>query len=152
MKIVVLFLFTLVAISSFVAIEKPTEVSTKLMRDTLQNDRQKIIAELKMKYADKLEIPADSVFKNIKYLKGKSVEGVLSVMNTWGHALGVTCRSCHEPEDWASEKKRNFLRTREMIELTSSLNKDLLPKMKNFRQPVTMGCISCHNEMKEPSK
>jgi len=38
-----------------------------------------------------------------------------------------------------------------MIVMNDRLNRDLLSQMKGFRQPITMGCISCHNEMKEPT-
>jgi hypothetical protein len=36
--------------------------------------------------------PADLVFKNIKSLKVKSKEQLLSIMNSWGNPLGVTCK------------------------------------------------------------
>jgi len=154
MKILVPISILLFGIASFVSVNKGSNqenTQNKIWKDTLMADREKQIAILKESLKGKETLPADSVFKNIKSLKGKSTEQVLSIMNGWGHALGVTCKFCHEVNDWASEKSRNHLRTREMIVMNDLLNRDLLANMKGFRQPVTMGCISCHNEMKEPT-
>jgi hypothetical protein len=153
MKILVPIMFIFIGISSFISMndKNTTTVQPKVMaKDTMMLDREKYIAHLKDSLKGKESMVADSVFKNIKSLKGKSVEQVLSIMNNWGHALGVTCKFCHETTNWASEKSRNHLRTREMIVMNDRLNRELLSNMKGFRQPVTMGCISCHNEMKEP--
>ncbi len=154
MKKLIPLLFLIVGISSFIGfqpnestIANPTQAH---FGDTLMQDREKYLAVLKEDLKGKESMAADSVFKNIQSLKGKSVEQVLSIMNNWGHALGVTCKFCHDVNDWSSEKSRNHLRTREMIVMNDRLNKELLSQMKGFRQPVTMGCISCHNEMKEP--
>ncbi len=154
MKILVPISILLFGIASFVSVNRnpiDEKSQNKIWKDTLMADREKQIAILKESLKGKETLPADSVFKNIKSLKGKSTEQVLSIMNGWGHALGVTCKFCHEANDWASEKSRNHLRTREMIVMNDLLNRELLANMKGFRQPVTMGCISCHNEMKEPT-
>ncbi len=154
MKILVPLSFLLFGIASFVSInsnQSDEKTQSRMLKDTLMADREKQIAALKESLKGKESLPADSVFKNIKSLKGKSTEQVLSIMNGWGHALGVSCKFCHDVNDWTSEKSRNHLRTREMIVMNDLLNRDLLANMKGFRQPVTMGCISCHNEMKEPT-
>jgi Photosynthetic reaction centre cytochrome C subunit len=152
MKILVLILFVFVGITSFVSMnDNSSKIEAKVVaKDTLMLDREKYITFLKDSLKGKETVLADSVFKNIKSLKGKSTEQLLSIMNNWGHALGVTCKFCHDVNNWASEKSRNHLRTREMIVMNDRLNRELLSNMKGFRQPVTMGCISCHNEMKEP--
>lgn len=151
MKILIPILFLCVGITSFISLNTSTEKKTQIaIKDTLVADREKYLSFLRDSLKGKEALPAESVFKNIKSLKGKSTEQVLSIMNNWGHALGVTCKFCHEVNNWASEKSRNHLRTREMIIMNDLLNRDLLSNMKGFRQPVTMGCISCHNEMKEP--
>ncbi|MER0439717.1 photosynthetic reaction center cytochrome c subunit family protein [Emticicia sp. W12TSBA100-4] len=152
MKLLLPVLFLFIGVSSFMSMsEQAPQASPKVVaKDTMMLDREKYLTKLKDSLKGKESMVADSVFKNIKSLKGKSVEQVLSIMNNWGHALGVTCKFCHETTNWASEKSRNHLRTREMIVMNDRLNRDLLSQMKGFRQPVTMGCISCHNEMKEP--
>jgi hypothetical protein len=152
MKIFVPILFVFIGITSFISMNNQTsnQPAPVVLKDTLMLDREKYLSFLKDSLKGKESLPADSVFKNIKSLKGKSTEQLLSIMNNWGHALGVTCKFCHEVNNWASEKSRNHLRTREMIVMNDRLNRDLLSQMKGFRQPVTMGCISCHNEMKEP--
>lgn len=152
MKILVPILFLFIGITSFISMNdnSPKLETQTVAKDTLMLDREKYISFLKDSLKGKETVLADSVFKNIKSLKGKSTEQLLSIMNNWGHALGVTCKFCHEVNNWASEKSRNHLRTREMIVMNDRLNRELLSNMKGFRQPVTMGCISCHNEMKEP--
>ena len=152
MKIIVPILFVFIGITSFISMnDNSSKIEAKVVvKDTLMLDREKYITFLKDSLKGKETVLADSVFKNIKSLKGKSTEQLLSIMNNWGHALGVTCKFCHEVTNWASEKSRNHLRTREMIVMNDRLNRELLANMKGFRQPVTMGCISCHNEMKEP--
>ena len=152
MKIFIPILFLFIGISSFMSYNNSTsEKSQTIIKDTLMNDREKYLTFLRDSLKGKETWPADSVFKNIQTLKGKSTEQVLSIMNNWGHALGVSCNFCHQVNDWASEKSRNHLRTREMVVMNQVLNRELLANMKGFRQPVTMGCISCHNEMKEPT-
>jgi Photosynthetic reaction centre cytochrome C subunit len=150
MKKLIPILFLFVAITSFVSLKNTTISGNKAMKDTLVVDREKILTAMKEDYKDKLASPADSVFKNVNTLKGKSVEQLLSIMNNWGHSLGVTCKFCHDVNDWSSDKSRNYKRTIEMVDMTAMLNKDVFSKLKNFRQPVVMSCIGCHNEMKEP--
>ena len=150
MKIIIPILFLFVGISSFISMNDTKNQASIIAKDTLMLDREKYILAFKDSLKGKETMLADSVFKNIKSLKGKSTEQLLSIMNNWGHALGVTCKFCHDINNWASEKSRNYGRTREMLVMNDRLNRELLANMKGFRQPVTMGCISCHNEMKEP--
>ena len=150
MKIIIPILFLFVGISSFISMNDTKNQTSIIAKDTLMLDREKYILAFKDSLKGKETMLADSVFKNIKSLKGKSTEQLLSIMNNWGHALGVTCKFCHDINNWASEKSRNYGRTREMLVMNDRLNRELLANMKGFRQPVTMGCISCHNEMKEP--
>jgi hypothetical protein len=49
--------------------------------------------------------PADSVFKNIKLMKGVPAERMLRTMNAFGHSRGVSCRF-YVPGHWADEDKR----------------------------------------------
>ena len=152
MKLLVPVLFIIIGISSFVSISSTSKKDNNAIvwKDTLMADREKYIKLYKDSIRGKENMAADSVFKNIKVLKGKSAEQVLSIMNSWGHALGVTCKFCHDMNNFASEKPRHYLQTREMFDMTNQLNREILANLKTFRQPVVMGCISCHNEMKEP--
>lgn len=151
MKKLIPILFLFVGFSSFMSINYKSSIAvTKPLKDTMMTDRQKYITDIKTKLGDKINLPADSVFKNVKTLKGKSAEQLLSIMDNWGHSLGVTCKFCHDLNDFASEKPRHFLQTREMVDMTTRINKEVLASLKTFRQPVVMGCMGCHNEMKEP--
>lgn len=152
MKLLIPVLFVIIGISSFVSISSNTKKDNTAIawKDTMMADREKYLKLYRDSISGKENEPAEAVFKNIKVLKGKSTEQVLSIMNSWGHALGVTCKFCHDLNDFASEKPRHFNQTREMFDMTNQLNREILANLKTFRQPVVMGCISCHNEMKEP--
>lgn len=152
MKLLIPVLFIIIGISSFVSIGTTSKKDNEAIvwKDTMMVGREKYLKAYRDSIKGKENVASEEVFKNIKVLKGKSAEQVLSIMNSWGHALGVTCKFCHDLNDFASEKPRHFLQTREMFDMTNQLNKEILANLKTFRQPVVMGCISCHNEMKEP--
>src|SRR6218665_1249534 len=113
MKLLVPVLFIIIGISSFVSISSTSKKDNAAIawKDTMMADREKYITLYKDSIRGKENVAADSVFKNIKVLKGKSAEQVLSIMNSWGHALGVTCKFCHDMNNFASEKPRHYLQT-----------------------------------------
>ncbi len=106
MKLLLPVLFLFIGVSSFMSMsEQAPKASLKVVvKDTMMLDREKYLTKLKDSLKGKESMVADSVFKNIKSLKGKSVEQVLSIMNNWGHALGVTCKFCHETTNWLPKK------------------------------------------------
>jgi hypothetical protein len=69
--------------------------------DSLEADRLKYMNEVMESIKGKEKLPADSVFKNIKVIKGASsvsAEHFLWMMNWgWSAELGVSCSHCHVP-------------------------------------------------------
>src|SRR5436190_2131511 len=72
-------------------------------------------------------------FKNLKILpKDISQKSLDSVMHNFSISLGVRCNHCHEQTtdstgkhmDFASDKKDEKLRAREMFEMTTYINKN----------------------------
>ena len=64
--------------------------------DSFATERDSLMKEVLKDYAGKESMPAESVFKNIKVIKGRSVEQVLRMMNMGlGRSLGVRCQHCH---------------------------------------------------------
>ena len=104
--------------------------------------RAKIIENLKRDIAGKENWPADSLYENVKVLKTLSAERFLGMMDRWGQALGVGCDHCHVKNEWASEVKPEKAVTRQMIELTTRINKDL--KSIGGIDEASVSCYTCH--------
>src|ERR1700754_3827848 len=93
--------------------------------DSLEMDRMKWMKEVLNSIKGREKLPADSVFKNLKVIKGKSsisAEHLLLMMNYgWSKELGVTCSYCHIPGKWDSDSLRA---------------KDIARGMWNMRQQI----------------
>lgn len=112
--------------------------------------RAKILESLKKDIAGKENWPADSLYENVKVLKNISAERFLGVMDRWGQALGVSCDHCHVKNEWASEVKPEKEVTRQMIELTTRINKDL--KSIGGLEDPSVSCFSCHRGEVKPRR
>lgn len=92
---------------------------------------------------------ADDVFKNIKVLKGLTVDEFMGTMGLFSAALNVCCGDCHvgaggSNPQWEKDVPRK-LAARRMVEVMNNVNK------ANFggRQVVT--CWTCHRGTTPPS-
>jgi hypothetical protein len=101
--------------------------------------------------AGKETAPAESVFQNVKALKGVTAGRLLEIMNDgFGHGLGVSCGFCHVPGQWASDQKPNKDVARDMLALVNRVNTDLRA-MRNLPDSNPMiGCITCHGGRQKP--
>jgi hypothetical protein len=115
-------------------------------RDSLMNV---ILAGLK----GRENAPAESVFKNIRALKGMPAGRLARVMNLgYGRSLGVSCRHCHVVGEWDKEDKPQKQVTREMMRLVSSLNDSVLTRIKGLRsEKPTVNCTTCHRGARKPA-
>jgi len=103
--------------------------------------------------------PQDRIYKNLKVLpKDITKPQMDSVMQSFTAALGVKCNFCHvrtaDNKDWdfASDGNKHKLIAREMIEMTTKINKkyfDVTGKGVNASLMVT--CYTCHNGKPEPA-
>jgi len=119
--------------------------------DSFASDRDSLLNILKDKYSDRMDQPADSVFKNIKLFKGTPVKILLGAMGGWGHALGVPCQHCHVLGHWADDDKKPKLAAREMAAMVGRINDELLPAVKNLQsEHPHVGCFTCHHGTARP--
>ena len=97
--------------------------------------------------------PAESVFTNIRTLRGIPAGRIPRMMNLgFGRSLGVGCDHCHDPADWASDAKPQKQIARQMLALTDTINRRLLPAIANLQsaQPV-VNCTTCHRGAVKPA-
>jgi photosynthetic reaction center cytochrome c subunit len=85
---------------------------------------------------------ADDVFKNIKVLKGLTVDEFMGTMGLFSAALNVCCGDCHvgaggSNPQWDKDPPRKLI-ARHMVEVMNKVNKDSF----GGRQVVT--CWTCH--------
>ena len=119
--------------------------------DSFAAERDSLLDIVKQHYADKLEMPADSVFKNIKLFKGVPAKFVLGAMGGWGHALGVRCQHCHVLGHWADDDKKPKQAARDMAAMVGKINDELLPAVKGLQsEHPHVGCFTCHHGTARP--
>lgn len=119
--------------------------------DTLVAFRQRAVAAQLLRIAGRESAPAESVFQNVKVLKGVPAGRFLEIMNDgFGHGLGVSCGFCHMPGQWASDQKTNKDVARSMLQMVNRINADLrnTPNLPDS-QPM-VGCITCHRMAAKP--
>lgn len=120
--------------------------------DSFVAERDSLMNDLLKHYAGREKAPAESVFKNIKILKGVSVEGLLRRMNFgYGRSLGVRCQHCHVLGHWDDEDKPTKQVTRDMMLMTGRINDELLPAIKNLKsEKAGVNCGTCHRGVARP--
>ena len=116
-------------------------------------DQAAAIAQLKEQIKGHENDPAPTVFKNIKVLTGTTAGRLLSVMEFgFGRSLGVDCTHCHIPGKWDSEEKPEKQVARDMSDMTTKINKDLLKNIKNLKSPnPIVNCTTCHRGQVKPA-
>ena len=97
--------------------------------------------------------PAESVFKNIKILKGIPAGRLVNIMNMgFGRSLGVSCGFCHVPGKWDLDDKEEKNTARLMFAMVQTINRDFISKVpvdSGAPRPV-VNCMTCHRGMPRP--
>lgn len=121
-------------------------------RDSIAKDRDKLYNEALAKIAGRENQPAESVYKNIKLFKGAPASRVLGIMaRGFDPALGVSCSHCHVVGEYDKEDKPTKQIAREMFAMVTTINTEILPKIKNIRSPnPTVNCSTCHRGQTRP--
>lgn len=93
--------------------------------------------------------PADQVFKNVRVLKGISVDQFMATMGFFSASLGETCTDCHSAESggsWAryADDNPRKNKARAMIGMMNAINKTYF----GGRREIT--CYSCHRGVERP--
>jgi Photosynthetic reaction centre cytochrome C subunit len=120
--------------------------------DSFASERDSLMNDLLDHYKDKLNEPAENVFKNIKMMKGRTVDQLLHAMNLgFGRALGTRCNHCHVLGHWADEDKNTKQIARDMMTMTGKINDELLPAIKNIKsEHPGVNCGTCHHGITRP--
>ena len=96
--------------------------------------------------------PADDDNKpctNLKVLpEDTPTRDVKKLMKTFNKALGVKCKFCHDPDDFASDKNKHKVLARKYMAMTVDMQERNLtwPKAPNLK----FNCYVCHQGRKEP--
>jgi len=92
---------------------------------------------------------SDTVFKNVKVLKGIPVDEFMDTMGMFASSLGYDCSSCHSPdirtnrEAFAVETPL-VQRARGMITMMNAINR------MYFRGEPRVSCFTCHRANYSP--
>jgi hypothetical protein len=149
---VVVLLITVVSLCAF-SIRPSTHSLTPPMlfiEDSLEKDRLKFMNEVMASIKGKEKWPADSVFKNLKVIRGQSsvsAEHLLWMMNWgWSAELGVSCSHCHTTGKWESDSLPTKNIARGMWTMRVTINKEILPSITglNYDKNPKVTCITCH--------
>ena len=85
--------------------------------------------------------------KNLKVLpKSWNRKRVVKEMKEWNRGLGVKCEFCHDTEDYASDKNKHKIISREMVTMQARLNKQY------FGGKPKVSCYTCHQGKAHPAK
>jgi hypothetical protein len=116
-------------------------------------DQAKAMADLQKAIAGKEELPAPEVFKNITQYRGVTAGRLLRIMELgFSRSLGVTCTHCHVAGQWEKDDKVTKQIAREMSQMVSSINGELLKKIPNLRSTnPSVNCTTCHRGQTRPA-
>jgi len=131
----------------------PLTDSARRVRDSVTAVRRDSAAAMVLRsIAGRENQPAESVFKNIKILKGVPAGRLVNIMNMgFGRSLGVSCGFCHVPGKWDLDDKDEKTTARLMFAMVQTINRDYISKVPNDRgtQPV-VNCFTCHRGSPRP--
>ena len=136
--------FSLAALALWLAYCTTSKPTTAASSDPDAPERAKYIERVKRDIAGQENLPADSVFLNVTVLKKIPAERLLTIMDHWGQALGVSCDHCHVNNEWASEVKPPKEIARQMIALTTGINKDIASIKAIKSDDPGVSCYTCH--------
>lgn len=97
--------------------------------------------------------PAETVFQNIKVMKGIPAGKFLDIMETgFSKSLGVSCAHCHDGWLFAKDDKPAKQIARDMWGMTHTINAGLLKNIAGLkdRDPV-VNCTTCHRGQLKPA-
>jgi hypothetical protein len=131
----------------------PLTDSARRVRDSLNSARRDSASAMVLRsIAGRETQPAESVFKNIKILKGVPAGRLVNIMNMgFGRSLGVSCGFCHVPGKWDLDDKEEKKTARLMFEMVGTINRDYMSKVPNDRgAPPVVNCFTCHRGNARP--
>ena len=131
----------------------PLTDSARRVRDSLNSARRDSGSAMVLRsIAGRENQPAESVFKNIKVMKGFPAGRLVNIMNMgFGRSLGVSCGFCHVPGKWDLDDKKEKDTARLMFTMVGTINRDYISKVPNDSgPPPVVNCFTCHRGMSRP--
>jgi len=132
----------------------PLTDSARRVRDSVTAARRDSgAANVLRSIAGRENQPAESVFKNIKILKGVPAGRLVNIMNNgFGRSLGVSCGFCHVPPKWDLDDKQEKNTARLMFAMVQTINRDYIAKVPvdSGSPPPMVNCMTCHRGMPKP--
>ena len=121
--------------------------------DSFAAQRDSMMNAVLRDIAGKESVAAESVFKNIKVMKGVPAGRLVRAMNMgFGRGLGVGCLHCHTREGWDDEGRKEKQVTRDMMAMTRRINDSLLTAIPNLdSEKPTINCTTCHRGQVKPA-
>ncbi|HEU4828390.1 MAG TPA: c-type cytochrome [Gemmatimonadales bacterium] len=121
--------------------------------DSVAASRDRYARQVLASIAGRETLPADSVFRNIRVLKGVPAGRLVRMMDLgYGRSLGVSCDHCHDTDEWDSDEKRPKEIARQMMGMVRTINGELLPKIANLEsERPTVNCTTCHRGDTKPA-
>jgi hypothetical protein len=132
----------------------PLTDSARRVRDSLNSARRDSGSAMVLRsIAGRENQPAESVFKNIKVMKGFPAGRLVNIMNMgFGRSLGVSCGFCHVPGKWDLDDKKEKDTARLMFTMVGTINRDYISKVPNDSgPPPVVNCFTCHRGMAHPA-
>lgn len=131
----------------------PLTDSARRVRDSVNAARRDSATAMVLRsIAGRENQPAESVFKNIKMLKGVPAGRLVNIMNMgFGRSLAVSCGFCHVPDKWDLDDKEEKNTARTMFAMVQTINRDYMSKVPNDRgAPAVVNCFTCHRGNARP--
>jgi hypothetical protein len=94
---------------------------------------------------EKLDQPAQKVFKDVRELKGMNARNFGFIMGWFSAELGVKCTYCHDRESFANDTAKKA-RAREMLQMTSYVASGY------YGNDSPVGCGTCHRGQPKPMR
>ena len=113
---------------------------------------ESLVARMLDEIKGKENMPAESVYKNIKILNGMPAKRLPGIMAMgFSRSLGMRCGGCHERDNFPSDARPQKRVAREMWAMTQDLNKRVLPGIKELDTEMpTVNCWTCHRGHRVP--
>ncbi len=123
---------------------RPSPDSLAALNDSLMNDVLRAIA-------GRETAPAESVFKDIKVLKGVPAGRVPRIMSMgFSRSLGVSCFACHtDDKKWEADGKAEKETARLMWKMSKAINDNWLTQSKEL-EGASVNCFTCHRGHRDP--
>ena len=99
--------------------------------------------------------PAESVYREIRMMKGMPAGRLLRIMNLgYSRSLGVNCSFCHVDDHWDKEDSTRKQTARDMSAMVHTINDSLLKSiegLKSKKEPPIVNCTTCHRGQPKPA-